>query len=451
MNKFDGKDVLVIYDSANANYQEHLQVWISKMAAANITTLDTLTGNPGVGGPDFDDTTGTDELYDYIDLTYADGTFDYVVITCAIADTGGVTIPQYDTIALLWSKLKASAQGTALSTGTAQAAGSDATHTELEHTDVVTEDYYNTCLIVTDGAVSGLAQQKLVLNQAAATWICEVGGAAQTATDGDGYETYALENIFISQDPSLLIANAYKYWVKATIATDSVLLWDYIHSDDTDYKTGGLVNTPPKFVNNVGNWLFQTAGMANDMTAATPICDGAGTTDELTDTGAFTGLDLAGKYVYIVAGTGIGQYAEIVSNTDNVLTVQNIGMVGRTGLHDAWFIDLVGASSVYRVVDNKARCFADMFSQFYIKAMLDNQDDGGQAYVAQQLLDVDLSMRDSSKFGSGEAPRQNLDYLGTFLDVELGKKADQDKKDKMNVMEVGAGILMEILNTIAFT
>lgn len=439
MNKFDGKSVLLVYNQAVAEHQQLAAAWITTMAAADLTVINTNG---------LDDTVGVDLINAQVALQ-TDGTFDYVMVAALPDDTGagGLGRPNYDTIALLWQKLKPTARGTVIQDGTAQVGA--AVNTIWLQAAEATNDYYNDLIVVIDGAVTTNAYTKAIIDYTAVNFVAEVGGANMAgAPDGDGYEVYADHNMFIMQAPSLGVAAAYNYWVKSVRAGDALLVWDYIHSIDDGYKTGGVVNTPPLLIHNIGQWQISRTTVTA-VAAATPAAT-AGGNDTLTDAGEFVGLDLAGKYVYIVAGAGAGQFAQIVSNTANVLTVQNIGMLGRTGLQDVWYTN-PAAGSVFRVVDNKARCFADIFSQFYIKAMLNTLADGGQGYLAQQLLDRDLSMRDSAMFGKGEAPRQNFEKLGNFLDVFYGKKADLNQKDKMNVYEVGAGIFLQILNAVAIT
>jgi hypothetical protein len=409
MNNLKDKAVLIVYDSSNAVYQDYAGAVVAYEASGWTADLIDIDG--------LDDTVGGAAAVATLIAALTDATYDKIVITCAISDTGGSESMSYDSIAACWAKLKTSAKGTALTTGTAQAAGSDTTHTELENTAVVTEDYYNTCIITTDGASSGLAQTKLILNQAAATYICEVGGAAQTATDGDAYAVYAAENILIGQDPSYLIANAYKYdavitdyYTIHTLFPIMKIVWDFVRTNSVT----GVINTPPRIIHCTSSTLYDKL---------TLTCSGAGAATTLVDAGAFTADAHVGQYVYIISGTGAGQWAQIASNTTGALTCQYFNNKDENGFPNyrnsptggdaAWTTNLDG-TSVYTILDGFAEILNLEYYQLYIKAFLSDITDPLTQQIWENLLDKGQYLSDDlSKVGP---PIQDEDAINTALE-----------------------------------
>jgi len=409
MNNLKDKTVLIIYTSTNATYQSYLAAWLAHEATGYEQTLIDCTGA--------DDSVGTDEINALV-AAKTNGTYDKILILLPVSDTGASESMNFDTVSLTWRKLKTSARGTALITGTAQAAGSDTTHTEFASGSSA-NDYYNGLVIYTDGAVSGGAQYKTVLDYVGATLIAEVGGAAQTATDGDAYEVYPLDNLFIATMPSLLVSTAYKY--DSTIAAYNTRFsaypiagsaWDWIR---TDSSTGNK-NPYPKMVHALSDIKYS-------LTSGT--CAGAQTTSTVGDSGAAWTINAyAGKYVFLLGGTGAGQWANIASNTATVLTCQYFNNVDDqgfpnydqaiTGGNSTWDTTPVAASTTYYVVEGFAEILHMAYYQLYIKAFLNDLTDAAQQTVFENLVDVGgFLSEDTSKLG---ASIQDPDALSTAIE-----------------------------------
>lgn len=434
MNKFDGKKVLVIHNSTNAYYQEHLSAWIAKLSCDDVTYID---------GANLNDNAGTHAVLDLV-AAKTDNTYDYVLVTTAISDAGGSNVVRLNTLAEAFKKLKTTSYGDVIITDTLQA-GTGVGTLVLNTGASTSNDTYNGCYVYTDGGVSGTAQVAYVYDYTGGGLSVDVGGADLTVDPaGDDYSVYEGTNIFVMQDPNLGVAAAtYKYWVKSATATDSALVWDFIHSDEDDYKTSGTVNIPPVIVHNVSLWHnFIYSG-----TAA-----GAQTTTTLGDSGAtWTTNAYAGMYVYIISGTGAGQYAQITSNSTTVLTCEDFSYIGKKTKGSTWATTPGAGSSVYRIVQGISEVFKDVLTQFGIKAVLYSLTDSWAAEVAQALLDDNGKIKDNDLYGAGEPPVQNLTYLGDFRDIEYGKKADMNKKDKATLFEIGAAIYIGTLKSIALT
>jgi len=434
MNKFDGKKVLLIHDSTNANYQQHLIGWIVKQACDDLTIVD-ISG--------VDDSTGTDAGWTAIDAAVTDATLDYCVIASSITAAGGdggSGILNFDTIAKIWgNKFKSSAQGSAVFTGTTQA-GAVGTAT-LAATASLVADYYNVMLFKSTGGTGAANPVKVIFDYAATTQVATIGGANWTSPSNDTtYELYTMDNLFIATDDyGMGDSTAYKYWAKAVTANDAALVWDFIHSDGNDYKASdGVVNMPPVFVHNVSAWKnFVDSGT---------VTGGASTT--LSDTGQFTGKNHAGKYGYIISGTGIGQFFKIASNTDDTLTISWAGYLGLNS-HRSTFITNPAAGAVYRVVAGEGEIFKDVYTQLGIKVLLYSLTDSHAAYLVGKLLDSTGKMKNGDLLLSGEAPTQELEYLGDFKDFYYGKTSDLNDKDYLTIADAGLAAWIAILKSVA--
>lgn len=156
-------------------------------------------------------------------------------------------------------------------------------------------------------------------------------------------------------------------------------------------------NTPPKLAQYLGTYKFpEVTGTADSV--------GAGS---LTETGAFTDLDLSGHYVYVISGTtGAGEVMEIESNTDDVLT-----------LVDNWDVTPSG-TVIYGVVRAEEDALKEVYSDYYIKVYLNNLSDPTEFNKVCRLINYNLYVSPVSvnweNIPNG-AMRQDLTYLDNCL------------------------------------
>lgn len=415
MNNLNEKDVLIIYDGSNAKWRDYLGAWLAYQATEFSATLIDVDG--------LDDSVGTDEISDEV-VKQSDNSFDYIFVTCAISDTGGSESMSYDTLATTWQKLKTSARGTALDTGTAQAAGSDTTHTELATGASTSNDYYNTMLIYTDGASSGSAQYKIVLDYIGSTLIAELGGAAQTATDGDGYTVYPMTNLVIGQDPSYILSGSYKYDSDITTYQSAhsaypipTIVWDNIRTS----ATSGYTNFYPKMIHTLSDINFYKGfGTAS-----------SGSTTTLVDSGiGWTVNEHAGRYVFIYEGTGAGQFAAISENDTDTLTCQYFNNKDKDGYPNYHNVYDGGettwtspdGTSDYFIIDGFYEILHNVYYQLYIKSFLNDLTDTNMQEIIENLVDKSGLLSYSGNLYDSErqgAPIQDQDQLDTALDRGL--------------------------------
>lgn len=169
---------LVLYDSTDIQ---------QRLAALMVTQASNATDFIDVNGQD--DSVGTDEINTLVAALDND-TYDKCYIFCPVSDGGGSGDVNYDTFALIRSKMVSSAKGTEVTTGTAGANANTAL-VVLESGASDSNDTYNDMIIVTDGDVDAV---KRILDYTGATRTVEAGGAA-FASAVDASETYAVYDV----------------------------------------------------------------------------------------------------------------------------------------------------------------------------------------------------------------------------------------------------------------
>ena len=151
-------------------------------------------------------------------------------------------------------------------------------------------------------------------------------------------------------------------------------------------------------------------------------CSGAGAATTLVDAGAFTASAHIGQYVYIISGTGAGQWANILSNTTGALTCQYFNNADAdgfpnyrqapTGGNAAWTTNLDN-TSVYAILDGFEEILHAQFYQLYIKSYLNDITAAANQVVWTNLVDESYYLSDD--VATVGPPIQDTDAIDTAL------------------------------------
>lgn len=379
-------EILALYDKRDAQY----------LAAAMALYLKHNNGTDTITFKEvsaMDDATGTDAIGTYVG-TLTDGTYSYIYVFAAITDAGDVGVLNYTTYGLLAPKLTAANLAASLvTTGTSPGGGvSSTSKLVLAGGDVEADGFYKDYLMVVTGTAAG-SYGVLTSDQSDAN--VEIGGAVAT-------EAFDASSVY-----SLYDATGYiKVYSTANSTTSGVITYRnpaYYTSYQAWSDLFTYVEMPLVF-----SWLGGTVsplGIAWDKVTA----DSA-TATTLTDTGAFTGLDLTGYYVHIYTASTSGgnQYGKIASNTDDVLTLESPGF--SLGLAPAGTI-------LYTIVKDEWQAQADVASMLAIKSLYWDITSPTTINAWKSMIDNDPDKRLWQKEANGIVIRaeQDIDFLRNTL------------------------------------
>lgn len=342
---------LLIYNSATPNSLLAAVVFLNMFPESDLTTVKDING---VTTGDIATWIGTLDAnaYDEIYLGSENGV---VPATAKLSKTQ---------VASLWGNLKVTAQGTELETG----ADAD-THTTLTiglSTLTMTVNAYAGKWLYINGGTGAGQMALIVSNTATVITVASVFDTTPDATSDFSVIDTDMGMIEVGNTVSSYQAGA-RMWSKLYPGTPPLVV----------YRT-----CDPRFATKLGT--------------ATSVANGS-----LTHTGAFTGLDLTGYWVYIYSSTlGKHQKRQIASNTNDVLTLEADWTVNPTG------------TIVYRVVATEEWCFMDKYIANYIMLYLTDLSDSGVNSVWINLID---RQQNADELAAYEAPDQDFE----FIDVEM--------------------------------
>jgi hypothetical protein len=347
-NALSGKTVLVMYDStAVTNYQAVMVASI--YFAASSTTVKDVAG--------LNDNAGTHAIHEYV--------------LNAVSSGGTTGTTNYDTLALLWQKLKslgtAVLAGTAPTTGTGSDAISCTAWTGTLVAGLTTVNYYQGMYInVTAGTAPGYYK---VSTYATSNNVLTMGGAAVSFDNTSVCAMYNVPNLYVAQEAGrITTTTAYIYDINNATMSMSKALWLTIHT--TNAPAWAIAMTSADY-----GWYHGQAASTQSSTT-------------LGDSGAsWTVNAYAGKWVYLVSGTGAGQWANILSNTATVLTCQYFnGTLANNG-GTTWTTTPVAANTYYRIVDGFNEVFYPHYMQLYLKTYCFNWALNTTQDALKRLLD----------------------------------------------------------------
>lgn len=293
--------------------------------------------------------------------TLTDDTYDAIYLGCengVVAATGKLSKTQ---CGLLYAKLKTANRGTVLDT--------------VDNADTVST------------VTIGKTGEGWTTNQWAGKWVYIYGGT------GIGQ----LAKIVSNTATVLTVGSAFDTTPDAT--SDFKII-------DTDMKLYEAGNTASGLTAGARMWDTLYPGVTQPL-AVYRVCndkfavlkanaDSVGN-NSLTDTGAFTGLSLAGYYVYIYSSTlGKHQVRQILSHTDNALTLTANWTVNPTG------------TITYRIVRDLQNAFMDKYTENYINTYLKDITNSAQLEKWMRILDP---FQKADEMVSGQSVPQDAEYL----------------------------------------
>lgn len=396
MNLLEDKKVLIIYNSTVD--KDLVCAWMAKNWLTSPDFIDINGLNDAVSGGN--------AVYALVDAL-TDATYDKIVVAPMPSSSGGSGVINYDTMALLRSKLKTASLTEAIATGTA--AGGGVTYFSLEADSGASEvdDYYNELFValsvnpatpvtklISDYDYTGGSAEKMVTT----------GGAVVTLDDTTVYSIYNETNIIRLRSTARGVPDTAMY--SATYHSNLVTKLMFELFSTTNYLPLLPLYLSTKMFVNSGT----LAGLTS--TGAT-LASSVTVTDKATSTQHATDDYYNGKYIYIISGNGKGQYGLITDYTGT----SKVAVITWSKRSDGTALASSSSSSVYRIVDNLSDAFKDVYLSCAIRGNYYDITDVDQ----QADIKLCLDMYDR-------------------LDLELGGTIPQDLAEIKSVLEKGRNI-----------
>lgn len=312
--------------------------------------------------------------------------FEKAIFLCAVTDTGGTAVPSYDAYASVWNLLESTCKGDVIVTGTT--AGGSTSTAVLAAGSSASDDTYND-MVIDMTAGTGTDQTKRILDYTGISVTAEVGGAVMTDPSTDTVYT-------------IYDASDYILYVVATDADGKTLIFQ-------TWEALCPTITAPRFIAYLGQYKYAMhAGTAAAGTATTITLNANPDTGIRATTAQIATNDFFNdQWVYIVSGTGLGQYRQI---TDYVGSTRVATVATWTTNPDN--------TSVYRVVKDFYEIYNDIaathvMATFFRGGLADtnNLTEAQKMYNFGQLIDPQTVAIDWAARGTAYALPQDNDYI----------------------------------------
>lgn len=370
-------EILIIYDKRIE--QSNMQAYLLKAYYTNSDNTVTLKEVSLISQAN---------ITTYCTTTLVDGTYDHIYVSSKVTDVNAAGNMTYAAYAALREKLIAANQGTLMASGTSNGAGTP-TRLILEDADVQVDNYYQYMILnVTGGTNSGYKGFISSSDQVGKY----VTAATAVGVGFDATDVYAIYDAsdFLHKFDGLMssktpVTQCWEF-IKPTVTIP--LLFHYADFYSTIYTPGY------GFAQEYG--VAQSGGATSLVFAASQGGAAAATPTERTTNDHFNGM-----FLYIIAGTGAGQWREITDYDGGTLTPTV----------DTWTTN-PDNTSVYRVVKNFKEVWYDRATEMMFRGIYNDPTDSESYTNFVKMIDKDGKLQ--TKLTGSMA--QDVNYLwNTFM------------------------------------